>query len=73
MNSKEENSYDFCPKYVQEFGLWIRIRQDLLHCIVPDSDPNVSYLSRSDLALLFYKKTVRLIIISLIGKLKKRK
>ncbi len=20
-NSKEENSYDFCPKYVQEFGL----------------------------------------------------
>jgi hypothetical protein len=21
VNSKEENSYDFCPKYVQEFGL----------------------------------------------------
>ncbi len=21
MNSKEENSYDFCPNYVQEFGL----------------------------------------------------
>ncbi len=22
MNSKEENSLDFCPNYVQEFGLW---------------------------------------------------
>jgi hypothetical protein len=22
VNSKEENSEDFCPKYVQEFGLW---------------------------------------------------
>ncbi len=22
VNSKEENSWDFCPKYVQEFGLW---------------------------------------------------
>ncbi len=21
VNSKEENSYDFCPNYVQEFGL----------------------------------------------------
>ncbi len=21
-NSKEENSQDFCPNYVQEFGLW---------------------------------------------------
>ncbi len=23
MNSKEENSEDFCPNYVQEFGLWL--------------------------------------------------
>ncbi len=23
MNSKEENSSDFCPNYAQEFGLWI--------------------------------------------------
>ncbi len=23
VNSKEENSYDFCPNYVKEFGLWI--------------------------------------------------
>ncbi len=22
VNSKEENSQDFCPNYVQEFGLW---------------------------------------------------
>ncbi len=22
MNSKEENSHDFCPNYVQESGLW---------------------------------------------------
>jgi hypothetical protein len=22
VNSKEENSYDFCPNYIQEFGLW---------------------------------------------------
>ncbi len=24
VNSKEENSYGFCPNYVQEFGLWTR-------------------------------------------------
>jgi hypothetical protein len=22
LNRKEENSYEFCPNYVQEFGLW---------------------------------------------------
>jgi hypothetical protein len=22
VNSKEENSLDFCPNYIQEFGLW---------------------------------------------------
>jgi hypothetical protein len=25
VNSKEENSSDFCPDYVQEFGLWIKL------------------------------------------------
>ncbi len=25
MNSKEENSSDFCLNYVQEFGLWSRV------------------------------------------------
>jgi hypothetical protein len=26
VNSKEENSYDFCPNYVQEFGHWVRFQ-----------------------------------------------
>ncbi len=26
VNSKEKNSEDFCPNYVQEFGLWIGYR-----------------------------------------------
>ncbi len=28
VNSKEENSEDFCPNYVQELGLWIKGRQE---------------------------------------------
>ena len=27
LNSKEENSDDFCPNYVQEFGLWARSKR----------------------------------------------
>ncbi len=30
VNSKEENSSDFCPNYVQEFGLWIEL--SILKC-----------------------------------------
>ncbi len=29
VNSKEENSKDFCPNYVQEFGLRIRLFTDI--------------------------------------------
>jgi hypothetical protein len=28
VNIKEENSYNFCPKCVQEFGLWTEMEQN---------------------------------------------
>jgi hypothetical protein len=30
VNSKEENPEDFCPNYVQEFGLWIAGRESVV-------------------------------------------
>ena len=27
MNSKEENSEDFCPNYMKEFGLWRKVNE----------------------------------------------
>jgi hypothetical protein len=29
-NSKEENSEDFCPKYVKEFGLCTALKKDYI-------------------------------------------
>ncbi len=31
LNSKEENSEDFCPNYVHEFGLCINLKDNCIH------------------------------------------
>jgi hypothetical protein len=45
VNSKEENSYDFCPNYVQEFGLYTnKCRQILTYNTVLNCDGVGGYL-----------------------------
>jgi hypothetical protein len=34
VNSKEENSYDFCMEFVQEFGLCTGLSYDLFHLVL---------------------------------------